>query len=283
MKMKSLVLSAILALGLGYSAAAVTGTSGPPYIPSNVKITGGTINGTTIGGTTPAAITGTSGTFSSLTDTALTTGSIPFVAAGGAITQDNSNLFWNNTSKALGIGTNSTSAALNILVNNAATNVSNILLEQAGAGNAQIQLLITSTVGWVQRVIHAGGTNELCFANSNAATLTTSRVQCWKTNNHPYQSGVSGTLGSGAGDCGTTPVLATNSNDMVGRITVGSGANGGKCTLTFANTWSVRPVCMVSDETTAVLVRPVTTTTTLAITGVIVAGDTLTYRCSSFQ
>jgi hypothetical protein len=45
-------------------------------------------------------------TFSSLpTFSALTQGSIPFAGASGAISQDNANLFWDNTNKRLGIGT----------------------------------------------------------------------------------------------------------------------------------------------------------------------------------
>lgn len=37
--------------------------------------------------------------------TSLTTGSVPFIGASGALSQDNANLFWNNTDKRLGIGT----------------------------------------------------------------------------------------------------------------------------------------------------------------------------------
>lgn len=47
-----------------------------------------------------------------------TTGSIPFIGAASLITQDNTNLFWNNTSKFLGIGT--ASPASNLHVNQAA-------------------------------------------------------------------------------------------------------------------------------------------------------------------
>jgi len=46
--------------------------------------------------------------------TALTTGSIPFINSSGLLTQDNSNLFWNNTTKRLGIGTVTPAAELNI-------------------------------------------------------------------------------------------------------------------------------------------------------------------------
>jgi len=43
-------------------------------------------------------------TFSGGLNTNLTTGSVPFVGAAGLLTQDNSQLFWDNTNKRLGIG-----------------------------------------------------------------------------------------------------------------------------------------------------------------------------------
>ena len=44
--------------------------------------------------------------------TALTTGSVPFIGASGALLQDNANLFWNNSTKRLGINTNAPTTAL---------------------------------------------------------------------------------------------------------------------------------------------------------------------------
>ena len=99
---------------------------------------------------------------------------------------------------------------------------------------------------------------------------------------HVESTGAAPTLGSGAGDCGTNPTIV--GNDLVGRITVGSGANGGVCTMTFVSPWSNAPVCTINDETTAILIRPASpTTTTVAFTGVIVAGDSLSYSCMGFR
>jgi hypothetical protein len=80
-----------------------------------------TINGATNGAVTltvPAA-TGSSytATFPAVTgnvmlqsgSTAFTTGSIPFATTGGILTQNNANLFWDNTNNRLGIGTTSPS------------------------------------------------------------------------------------------------------------------------------------------------------------------------------
>ncbi|HHT9131810.1 MAG TPA: hypothetical protein ACFYED_04920 [Candidatus Tripitaka californicus] len=50
----------------------------------------------------------------SLKATSLTTGSVPFIGTGGLFTEDNGYLYWDNSSKNLGIGTNSPSARLHL-------------------------------------------------------------------------------------------------------------------------------------------------------------------------
>ncbi len=54
-------------------------------------------------------------TFSGNLYTALTSGSVPFIGSSGLLTQDNSNLFWDDTNKRLGIGTASPSDALDVV------------------------------------------------------------------------------------------------------------------------------------------------------------------------
>jgi hypothetical protein len=60
----------------------------------------------------PAPVTGANTTLSNLSG--FTTGSIPF-ASGTSLIQDNANLFWDNTNKRLGIGTNTPAWPLDIL------------------------------------------------------------------------------------------------------------------------------------------------------------------------
>ena len=50
--------------------------------------------------------------------TNLTAGSVPFISSSGLLTQDNSNFFWNNTNKRLGIGTNSPQVSLHVFGTN---------------------------------------------------------------------------------------------------------------------------------------------------------------------
>ena len=71
--------------------------------------------------------------------TALTTGSVGFIGASGALTQDNSNFFWDNSNKRLGINTNAPTTALDVFgsgiigrINGTSTN--NAFLGFASAG-----------------------------------------------------------------------------------------------------------------------------------------------------
>lgn len=92
-------------------------------------------------------------------------------------------------------------------------------------------------------------------------------------------------VATGATDCGTSPSIVGNNH--TGQVTVGSSTNGGKCTLTFSNSFSFAhaPICFVADTTTiADTVKAVTTQTTLAITAgvAIAAGDVLNYVCEGY-
>ena len=71
--------------------------------------------------------------------TALTTGSVPFIGASGALTQDNANLFFDDTNNRLGINTNAPTTALDVFgsgiigrINGTSTN--NAFLGFASAG-----------------------------------------------------------------------------------------------------------------------------------------------------
>jgi hypothetical protein len=71
--------------------------------------------------------------------TALTTGSVGFIGASGALLQDNANFFWDDTNNRLGIGTNAPTTALDVFgsgiigrVNGTSTN--NAFLGFASAG-----------------------------------------------------------------------------------------------------------------------------------------------------
>jgi len=77
--------------------------------------------------------------------TALTTGSVGFIGASGALLEDNANFFWNNSTKRLGINTNAPTTALDVFgsgiigrVNGTSTNNAFIGFASAGTNKWSI-------------------------------------------------------------------------------------------------------------------------------------------------
>lgn len=124
------------------------------------------------------------------------------------------------------------------------------------------------------------GQAQFDFTNALASNAVVWRLTLQGHGEYHGTAGVA--VASGAGDCGTSPSIV--GNDAVGRVTVGSGANGGLCTITFGTTWTNAPICLVSDETTGVLTRATNVTTaSFRITGVIIAADSLIYQCTGYR
>jgi hypothetical protein len=99
---------------------------------------------------------------------------------------------------------------------------------------------------------------------------------------HQIFTGATPSIMAGAGDCGTAPSIG--GTDSAGRVTVGSATNGGRCTVSFAVAWPTAPVCAVVNETSGSSVRPTAaTTTSVALTGTLTAGDNLAYHCVAYQ
>jgi hypothetical protein len=120
-------------LGLGTSTIGskfqVNGSTALGYntstgAPSNGLVVSGN---TIIGGTTDAGykldvqgtfrVSGASTFSSTITASTLTSGSILFAGASGVLSQDNTNFFWDNTNKRLGIGTATPATSLDITGN----------------------------------------------------------------------------------------------------------------------------------------------------------------------
>ena len=79
--------------------------------------------------------------------TNLTLGSVPFIGASGLLSQDNSNLFWDNTNKRLGVGTNAPAQSLHVIGNiRVSTTANNIFSNNFVAlGNAALQIRANTT------------------------------------------------------------------------------------------------------------------------------------------
>jgi len=115
---------------------------------ANVSSGAGTLQQvTTNGNTSNVGISVTAGGVStnSLTDTSLTTGSVPFAGAGGLISQDNANLFWDDTNNRLGINTNTPGNSLD--VHTTSTNPT-IAVNNTAGNQSAISFLKTSIAKW---------------------------------------------------------------------------------------------------------------------------------------
>jgi len=135
-----------------------------------------------------------------------------------------------------------------------------------------------ATTGVTKAVIQAG------------AGQSTTNLQEWRDNNDTILTNVTatgglqvqrhvesrGTTPAVAGSCGSSPAIV--GTDVAGKVTTGTGSPT-SCTITFASAWTNAPACMVTNETTASLARAVSTTTTVTLSGTLVAGDVLAYIC----
>lgn len=153
---------------------------------------------------------------------------------------------------------------------------------QSGAFNNYVRIFGGSSQAANLRFFQVPGGNGNILDTNGLNLGAGSSVIMKMQNGHVETTGTAPTVSSGAGDCGTSPSIA--GNDNTGRVTVGSSTNGGFCTVTFAQSWSNQVICSVNNETTGILVRATnTSTSSFRITGVIVAGDKLTYQCTSYQ
>jgi len=126
---------------------------------------------------------------------ALTTGSVLFGKSDGEYTEDNTNLFWDNSTKRLGIGDNTPAASLTV--------GSGDMFEVFGAsGNVTTQGDITLATGGGNITATGGG---LTLSGAGASSLTTSSGALTLS---AAGSGATSTIQIGAGGAGsTTPDL----------------------------------------------------------------------------
>jgi len=121
----------------------------------------------------------------------------------------------------------------------------------------------------------AGGAGSSQNTLSDAVTIngSTGNVDILT---HLHASGTAPTLSS----CGTTPSIT--GSDIAGKVTAGTGGTLQSCTLTFATAHAVAPACFANDETEILLLRAVSTTTTLVVDCAVagcLTSDVFSYFC----
>lgn len=156
---------------------------------------GGTLSGVSltsqVTGTLPVANGGTG------TATAFTVGSVVFAGTSGVYTQDNANLFWNDTSNRMGIGTASPASKLD---------VAGTITVSAAAGNFTLD-----TSGSAVSVANGGTVN---FSNASGMLLVNS-----------HTNGFASIYLMGGGNV-SVPGAQTYAGGAVGAVTYNAGING---------------------------------------------------------
>lgn len=214
--------------------------------------------------------------------TAVWTGGVPLTGAHANIS------FRNNTS------------ADQLIVLNAANTAQLLNLQETGGGalfklaNATNNPITLNASNTAAGLIEGGGTGSalrLFGVNTGTGTSGTIdfmnnqtdsnlKVRVQGGSGHILSVGTALSAGNLSG-CGTSPNLVGTDNG--GTITVGSAA-GTSCVLTFATAWGTAPSCVVSDDSAIVSIQPVSTTTTLTLTGsAALTGAVLTYFCTSIS
>jgi hypothetical protein len=182
------------------------------------------------------------------TTTQFTQGSIVFAGASGVYSQDNSNFFWDNSSKELGIGTNSPAARLHVMY----PTTGNVIF-QAGTGDGGSDMDMKfgyNGYGWYWRYLGSGsGDNNELQLWSEGAGSTDQQVYGIKQSgittfykNVDFSSGIDVTGNSTITGTLTSLTGLTSSGTITfsglttdGVVTVSSGALGSVATLSVSN------------------------------------------------
>ncbi|MDB5260197.1 MAG: hypothetical protein JWN37_428 [Candidatus Nomurabacteria bacterium] len=152
---------------------------------------------------------------------ALTSGSIPFIGAGGLLSQNNSNLFWDNTNARLGVGTSTPVNALTVVGNGLLTGS---LTVGNGSTNAIVDINGLSSNSALLRFLRSGTeAGRITFANSADMTF----------------------------QLGSSPAEMMRITSA-GNIGIGSTTPGSKLSVTGAS-GSIAPLFTVASSTNSVL------------------------------
>lgn len=216
---------------------------------------------------------------------AFTQGSIVFAGASGVYTQDNSQLFWNDSTHRLGIGTASPAYSIDTSSNNIRAGgyyvgtYSSPGLIYDGTGTGSITLAsgngtIQTGNGQQINVLNSGGSTVVNLAGGAASYFNGYSVGIGNTSpsylldvtgsarhTHLVGGGSTPTLAAGTG-AGTSPTLAIVGTDTAGKISVTTGtapaASAVIVTMTFGTAFTSAPYCMVTPGNAATATLPST-------------------------
>lgn len=193
------------------------------------------------------------------TNSVFTSGSMIFAGVSGVYTQNNANLFWDNTNIREGIGTNAPNSFLTVsstqIGANTATGLTIFVNSSASSNPA---FIIQDRSKPLYPIFQISPTGTVSIGNQLMTTST--------------NGGVNPTVGT----CGTSPTMT--GTDTNGRVVAGSTAITA-CTVTFAQPWPISPNCIASSESDVTSVKVVATRPNAVFTMQNMTSKTFNYIC----
>jgi len=230
---------------LNSGAWSATTTLSDTYVADALTIINGTINNTSIGITTSTIAKFTTATTSNLFISSLSPGSLIFAGANGLITSDSSNLFWDNSTNRLGLGTSTPDYTLDIVgsLRASGTTTFNGLSYNWPSSHGSSGYVLTNNNGslsWTASggVTGTGSTGTIAFW-SNASALTNDNNLYWDSSTH--RLGIGTTSPSQALEVSGT---AKVSNLITSAFQLPTGATSGYALISDASgvgTWQSLP------------------------------------------
>lgn len=147
-----------------------------------------------------------------------------------------------------------------------------------GAGGSSFMLSTLTTTSTAAGAGTTDGTIVLTYLITSPTVFSTSTAALY-VGGHVFtgqQNGATSTVAT----CGVNP--SVDGDDTAGSVTVGSGVVT-SCKITFGQTFANPPVCVASDATSILAVRPVSTTSTLTLSALSTfGGDNIGFICLDY-
>ena len=150
----------------------------------------------------------------SLTQSGATAGSVFFAGTGGVLSQNNSNLFWDNTNVRLGIGTTTSDNRFNVYTTSA--NGTDGLRVFGGATTSNVRIRPAMSAGANNNIVQAGDSGIIFDAgsvDSGAFVITP-----WASSTSGLRMTSSGDVGIGTASPGTRFHVYSGATDEVARF-----------------------------------------------------------------
>ncbi len=180
-----------------------------------------------------------------------TAGSVLFIDASGNLGEDNSNIYWNNTSNYFGLGTTSPWGLFSVNPNALGANVPSLVVGSSTATTFIIDnagKVGVSTTSPYAKFSVTGSTGSLVPIFTVASSTHTPQFQI-DSYGHRMTGGTAPTCGA---NC-----AAISGDDNSMRVTTGVGVSS--ATVNFANTWkngagtAITPTCHADEENAGVV------------------------------